>query len=372
MGNARSASYSYCEHQATHEQEQWQLLAAAAEESSSSMVYHYQSYWQHHQHEMDLFPADINQSDDFKSAQSDQGVTEMTMTAGAVAVAVAASASTPPPLPFVRHRNVAIRLPRTSLNQLQRCRALSLSCSLTDAVSTSPPSADDADDAERQLTTGHEETLIQCRDAIDRLSSMARHQSSAATEDEDDQEDEEEDVDQIVIQRGNSPAPFRRHQFLSLRSYPNNSDVQRRRHQRTLSVRIRRSNSISNEMTRAYLDAARLKKLLVQQNLTTNRRQSEEADDINSLSDSNLTMQTANTSMSSGYGHHHAMAAALPPLHHPPPDYDYVEASGEPEPLGGSASGLFYVDWLRQQLGTVPPYVELRHGRLHLKLVKGQ
>jgi hypothetical protein len=38
----------------------------------------------------------------------------------------------------------------------------------------------------------------------------------------------------------------------------------------------------------------------------------------------------------------------------------------------GSTSGLFYRDYLRQILGRVPSYIEIRQGRLHLKLIKGE
>ena len=38
----------------------------------------------------------------------------------------------------------------------------------------------------------------------------------------------------------------------------------------------------------------------------------------------------------------------------------------------GSTSGLFYRDYLRQLLGRVPSYIDIRQGRLHLKLIKGE
>lgn len=34
--------------------------------------------------------------------------------------------------------------------------------------------------------------------------------------------------------------------------------------------------------------------------------------------------------------------------------------------------GLIYLNWIRQVLGTVPSYIELKDGRLHLKLIQGQ
>ena len=502
MGNARSASYSYSYHQQQQQQEQW--LLGESMYHQTSLEYN-QDHHRHHHHYPYWQPSAIESSqpdysnDEFKSAESSEVV---------LGAAMRPVMATPPPLPFVRHRNAPIRQPRTSL-QLQRGRALSLSCSVM-----ATPGIDDDDDDDNHHTTAMDQedmkiqsdrrfitsspsstmhqrqhqqnqtadavssggvggggrmhgraasctALIQCRDAIDRLS-MARRFCREQEPHEDDDNELTDSVGNHREQRGNSPAPFRRRQFLSLRSHPSRQSQRRSRPltatttlNRTLSVRsssslpIQRSGSSaslqqqqSNEM-KAYLETARLKKLSVEQSLksspssiskqspadcwttTTYSRESlddggytttltigEDEDDYDmglvrnnssknrshyedDSSDSHLTMQTANTSLSSGYH------AAIPPTVHPRLDhqdddqdgfsgsYYYINETdddggggggGEDDggvmpphyhPFGGSASGLFYVDWLRQQLGIVPPYIELRHGRLHLKLVQG-
>ena len=505
MGNARSASYSYSYHQQQQQQEQW-LLGESSMYHQTSLEYNNQDHHHHYPYWQPIESAEVEpdyQDVEFKSAESSVGM-------GMVMRPVMA---TPPPLPFVRHRNAPIRQPRTSL-QLQRGRALSLSCSLM-----ATPGIDDNDD-NRHAIVDHEDVkiqsdrrfitsspsstmqrqqqqlnqatadavsngggggggrmqhgraasctaLIQCRDAIDRLSIAQRFCHEQEPHEDDDNELADSIGNHHQRQRGNSPAPFRRRQFLSLRSHPSRQSQRHRRPltattttlNRTLSVRsssslpIQRSGSSaslqlvhqqqSSEM-KAYLESARLKKLSVEQSLksssssistkqspncwttTTFSRESledggytttltigEDEDDYDTLvrnnsnknrshydddsGDSHLTMQTANTSLSSGYH------AAIPPTVHPRLDNDGGEddqdgnsssyyysnetddgpgsggGGGEDNndeipqyhPFGGSVSGLFYVDWLRQQLGIVPPYIELRHGRLHLKLVQG-
>lgn len=87
-----------------------------------------------------------------------------------------------------------------------------------------------------------------------------------------------------------------------------------------------------------------------------------------------LTLLTANTSLSSGY---HGPASLGDPH---PSSSSCSEASDEENQrqqmmaahCDGTTSGLFYLEWLRQVTGTIPSYVELRQGRLHLKLIQGQ
>ncbi|EFX81868.1 hypothetical protein DAPPUDRAFT_223926 [Daphnia pulex] len=103
-----------------------------------------------------------------------------------------------------------------------------------------------------------------------------------------------------------------------------------------------------------------------------------------------LTMLTANTSLSSGYhgpaslmGDPHPASSSSPSCS----DDEEVEDDGEDDAIhqqyhnhqqmmmshcDGTTSGIFYLEWLRQVTGSVPAYVELKQGRLHLKLIQGQ
>lgn len=94
-----------------------------------------------------------------------------------------------------------------------------------------------------------------------------------------------------------------------------------------------------------------------------------------------LTMLTANTSLSSGY---HG-PASLTGDGHPASsscsdeedDNDEIYQHRQRHQMmmsncDGTTSGMFYLEWLRQVTGSVPAYVELRQGRLHLKLIQGQ
>ena len=102
-----------------------------------------------------------------------------------------------------------------------------------------------------------------------------------------------------------------------------------------------------------------------------------------------LTMLTANTSLSSGY-HGPASLMGDPHLASSPSSCSDDEQEEEEEDdeeaihqqyhnhqmmlsnCDGTTSGMFYLEWLRQVTGSVPAYVELRQGRLHLKLIQGQ
>ena len=76
-----------------------------------------------------------------------------------------------------------------------------------------------------------------------------------------------------------------------------------------------------------------------------------------------LTVTSAHTSLSSGYN------ADL----HPHPHWMPEEEAAWPQvTTSTSTSGNFYINWLCQIVGHVPEYVELRTGRLHLKLLPGQ
>ena len=135
MGNARSASYSYSYHQ-QQQQQQEQWLLGESMYHQTSLEYN-QDHHRHHHHYPYWQPSAIESSqpdysnDEFKSAESSEFV---------LGAAMRPVMATPPPLPFVRHRNAPIRQPRTSL-QLQRGRALSLSCSVM-----ATPGIDDDDD----------------------------------------------------------------------------------------------------------------------------------------------------------------------------------------------------------------------------------
>lgn len=94
-----------------------------------------------------------------------------------------------------------------------------------------------------------------------------------------------------------------------------------------------------------------------------------------------LTMLTANTSLSSGY---HGPASLMGDQH--PVSSSCSDEENEDDDIhqhhhhhqmmmsncDGTTSGMFYLEWLRQVTGSIPPYVELRQGRLHLKLIQGQ
>jgi hypothetical protein len=103
-----------------------------------------------------------------------------------------------------------------------------------------------------------------------------------------------------------------------------------------------------------------------------------------------LTMLTANTSLSSGYhgpaslmgDPHPASSSSFPSCS----DEEEEEDDGEDDAIhqqyhnhqqmmmshcDGTTSGIFYLEWLRQVTGSVPAYVELKQGRLHLKLIQG-
>lgn len=84
-----------------------------------------------------------------------------------------------------------------------------------------------------------------------------------------------------------------------------------------------------------------------------------------------LTLLTANTSLSSGY-HGPASLGDTHPVSTSFSDDDIHRQQMMALHCDGTTSGLFYLDWLRQVTGSVPSYVELRHGRLHLKLIQGQ
>jgi hypothetical protein len=102
-------------------------------------------------------------------------------------------------------------------------------------------------------------------------------------------------------------------------------------------------------------------------------------------------MLTANTSLSSGYhgpaslmgDPHPASSSSFPSCS----DEEEEEDDGEDDAIhqqyhnhqqmmmshcDGTTSGIFYLEWLRQVTGSVPAYVELKQGRLHLKLIQGQ
>ena len=81
----------------------------------------------------------------------------------------------------------------------------------------------------------------------------------------------------------------------------------------------------------------------------------------NDVPDSSLlTLTSAHTSLSSGYKCGDLMIDHVDHVEDIGSDHDHV-----------TTSGSFYLNWLRQILGHVPPYVELRQGRLHLKIVSG-
>lgn len=105
------------------------------------------------------------------------------------------------------------------------------------------------------------------------------------------------------------------------------------------------------------------------------------------LSDASyLTLMTAHTSLSSGY---HGPASGTDVASTDDDHQAYRNNRSEPSECefdswteheqqwfnarsDGAASGVFYMEWLRQVSGSVPAYVELRQGRLHLKLTQGQ
>jgi hypothetical protein len=100
-----------------------------------------------------------------------------------------------------------------------------------------------------------------------------------------------------------------------------------------------------------------------------------------------LTMLTANTSLSSGYHGPASLMGDPHPASSPSSCSDNDEQEEEEEDdeeaihqqyhnhqmmlsnCDGTTSGMFYLEWLRQVTGSVPAYVELRQGRLHLKLI---
>ena len=88
-----------------------------------------------------------------------------------------------------------------------------------------------------------------------------------------------------------------------------------------------------------------------------------------------LTLLTANTSLSSGYhgpGSLGGPVSSSSSCSEEEPDSIVQRQQMVATQCDGTTSGLFYLEWLRQVTGTVPPYVELRQGRLHLKLIQGQ
>lgn len=237
------------------------------------------------------------------------------------------------PVPFVRHRNAPIRLPRInsakdcwqgSLGHLRRPRRDGLSCS-TPGVSL-PPERTVPVEAERHFVRG----AVSCASLDGR-------------------------------------GPFRRLGFAT-RSY--------QQPRRPAARPVRPSSSLTllagpQSNVRDYLETARLKKRSVELclrhkswvSISQGSLDDDEADGFAetlkaasvSSGASYLTLVTARTSLSSGY---HGPASS--------------GAATDDDRDAGQASGAFYLDRLRHVSGSLPGYVELRQGRLRLKLTQGQ
>ncbi len=137
---------------------------------------------------------------------------------------------------------------------------------------------------------------------------------------------------------------FKRQMFSSLRSTYGSDGRQLRRRPnllplpaRSSSCSVRSSISLSNlEMTKAisseYLETARQKKQSVEQCLFKTWPSMETVKQPSSRS----------------------------------------STAAETVTSSAQQQGLIYLNWIRQVLGSVPSYIELKDGRLHLKLIQGQ
>ena len=363
MGNTRSATYSY-ENQ--HHQQQQPYFAPGQHvyrlgQPSHAVLYHSQ-YWN----------------------EPVSSTTDSTDSTGSYFQRDEAPEASP--APFVRHRNAPIRLPRInngkdcwqgSLGHLQqhnssywqysllrRTRHKSLSCSIVHRNDHQPPPAVSLPHPRNDPVQVENERPI-IRGAVSCASLNRR-------------------------------SPFRR-QCFATRSY--------QQQRRLLACPVRPSSSLTvltdaedaelHSKARSYLEMARLKKQSVEQSLSqengaTNKSwisisqgslDDEEVDaftetvvgetaSLNSDA-SYLTLMTAHTSLSSGY--HGPASCATTDEDRDESGSQWFNASGnEQENDGQRASGAFYLEWLRQVSGSLPAYVELRQGRLHLKLTQGQ
>ena len=374
MGNARSASYSYNHHDQTsaeasqHETERHRSLPLTLQP------------WIHH-HGVHHLPHPHQQLPTIDNTAAEE----------------------PSPLPFVRHRNAPIRLPRINItkeswpmHQTQTQthyhhyhhyqqfvqpfgRHKSLSCSIMQ--SAEPESAATANPfssggvgggecpspaaivpSDSNLSLGRQDR--QDTDARNGSQKLRSAVSCAALLVQSDESRFDRSSGRRLtagVNNNNSNNNrFGRRQFLSMRSY----------HYPVLSE--------MNGSSRNYLELARLKKQSLEQSLTGPDVEDDDEDGgytttltlgdnaslrSDAFSDcSYLTLLTANTSLSSGY---HGPASLGEPL----PVSSDVTAAAAP----AATSGLFDLEWLRQVAGgTVPSYIELRQGRLHLKLIQGQ
>ncbi|KZS15196.1 putative Guanine nucleotide exchange factor DBS [Daphnia magna] len=512
MGNARSASYSYhqpleqqeedrhrslpspLQHQSQHQYQQYGQPRRAV----SSRRRHQSCYWSNaasagldrsgtitDRPSRNAPSAAIGCSDIGSHRRSGEAMaSDDTMS---VFGGCSAENSEPTPLPFVRHRNLPIRLPRINLNKeswshqsfnntLNKCgRHKSLSCSMmhgrTLPTKDSCPSAAFVDAARLHvgvcatlrnseamrsktptpLPTPPAQASVLCR-VTGRMTITLQAIKKAVYEAPDGWKvGQDSTVGNMAFRR----------QFLSMRSY--HSQKRPLLLARSSSVRTRSSYSVpiltelegqfseNTYKAKHYLEMARMKKQSVEQSLSTaynvanllhqpliappmtaimtedsvhhttnigqqlEQQQSatrsglhkswtsisqeslgdaEDEDggytttltvgDNGSLhsrfSDSSyLTMLTANTSLSSGY---HG-PASLTGDGHPASsscsdeedDNDEIYQHRQRHQMmmsncDGTTSGMFYLEWLRQVTGSVPAYVELRQGRLHLKLIQ--
>ena len=257
---------------------------------------------------------------------------------------------------FIRHRN--IRMPRISVNTSLMPRVKSYSCSVMS------PEVDVVDIVDVGVADGVEDAVYRTASCTALLQSPQideridrRRQGSAGS----------------ILEFGSVSSPFRR-QFLSLRSAGSFD-----------------TNAFRAKM-RSYLELAKQKKDNIEQSLSwlpdfhpvvdPDVEADSWDDDGYTTTQCNdhsmLTVTSVHTSLSSGYNadlHPQWMAeedGLTPPAISATSTSTTNTTTNTTTWQQVTTSGSFYMNWLSQIIGHVPDYVELRAGRLHLKLLSGQ
>lgn len=259
------------------------------------------------------------------------------------------------PRPFVRHRHV-IRQPRINNN-----RAAAAADSLLETTAVRPMEPEDnmqmvADEDGADVSVEDDECRLQLSRSVragscSQLPSIDRQQRPT---------DQRHPfiMDGIMVKR--------KQMFSSLRSsyggYPQRRRPLLLRPSRSSSYSVRPSMSLSNvdRIGINYLEAARLKKQSVQENLAQQLVWPSMATDMEPPPPSIRQQGGCWTTFERG-----VPTPSLP--------VSTVTAHHQGNTTSNSCvpSDLFYLNWIRSVLGFIPPYIQVRQGRLHLKLVQG-